>query len=861
MRGRLKNGMEFVVNQRTGANVVSIQCVVWAGSLDEHNHERGVAHFLEHMLFKGTETRGVGQIGSLVEGAGGDINAYTTFDKTVFYLTLPADKAELGFDVLSDAIFHSSFDQDEFEREREVILEEIKRGNDDPGGQMGRKIFSTMYEGSEAGRPIIGFSEDVKNFSRETLVGFWRRWYQPGNMSLVIVGHVSIEEAKALGEKYFGSKSSAATSGGPWGSGRHRGIRRKHLSGARSIVLAGDFEQTRVDIAIGAPAIDAPDCALIDTASYVLGGSDVSRLQRRLKEKEGVVNAIGASAYTPNFEGVFEVSAAVNPENFGPALFGIGRELALLTGAEPVTQQEVDRARAASRIGRIHREETVDGVARALVSGLATSMKEKFEEIYDNILQNFQIDEITQAVRREWNLEDALIVVLCDKNHAPDERSLVTSFLSGVEAGLKAAPAKAAHKGPTKLAVAVHRFEVGNGLPVVYRQIPEARMFSIAAATEGGLRGEDLSSAGTFHAVATLLGLATKSKSFDHFSGRLEDMGTILGGFSGKDSLGFEMHCTEDQVQEMIFALAEAMLEPAFPTEQWESYCRETLESLKLQQDSPSWICMRRLHQAIFGLHPYSLPITGVEKTVRDLSASGLQQFFESWRDEGPWVFAIAGGVSADLVQKWLIEAFSGFAPKLEKRKFSGVLTEDLEKLGIPSKPRRKQEQAHLALGGLGPRWGHPSRAAIDVLVNILGGHGGRLFAKLREEESLAYSVSPLHSQGALGGMIGAYIATGVDKVDQAALGLSRELLKISLEGPTLEEITRAKSYILGSHEIGLQRTSSQSMTMALMELYGQGWDDFLRYPTSIKQVEANDIKKAAAEFFNPEKMHKVVVG
>ena len=861
MRDRLSNGMEFVVHPRTGANVVSIQCIVWAGSLDERANERGVAHFLEHMLFKGTETRGVGQMASLVEGAGGDINAYTTFDKTVFYLTLPADKADLGFDILADAIFHSSFDNTEFEREREVILEEIKRGNDDPGGQMGRKIFSTIYEGSEAGRPIIGFTDEVKGFSRDTLVGFWRRWYQPENMSLVVVGNLSTEEASSLAAKYFGSHVTKSATSGSWGSGRHRGILRKPFSGARAIVIAGDFEQTRIDIALGAPAIDAPDCALIDTVSYVLGGSDVSRLQRRLKEKEGVVNAIGASAYTPNFEGVFEVSAAVDPENFSKALQGIGRELALLMCSEPVSQQETDRARAASRIGRIHREETVDGVARAIVSGLATPLKDKFESVYDQLLNDFKTDEVSHALNRHWQLDNALIVVLCDKNHAPDEGELIRNFNEGVAIGRKTLGARAAKIDHSKPVVAIHRFEIGNGLPVVYRQIPEARMFSIAAATEGGLRGEDLKNVGTFHAIATLLGLATKTKSYDEFTGRLEDMGTILGGFSGKDSLGFEMHCTEDQVEEMTASLASAMLEPSFPVEQWESYRRETLESLKLQQDSASWICMRRLHQEVFGRHPYSLPITGIERTVREFSAENLQAYYEAWRDSGPWVFAVAGGVSADLVQKWLTKAFADFSPKKEKRTFSGLLTEDLSLLGIPQKPRRKQEQAHLAIGGHGPKWGDGNRPAIDVLINILGGHGGRLFSTLREQESLAYSVSPLHSQGAMGGMIGAYIATGTDKVDQAMAGLEREMLKISTQGPTEDEIIRSKSYILGSHEIGLQRTSSQAMTMALMELYGLGWDDFSKYPAMVKQVTALEIKKSAADFFNPEAMLKVLVG
>jgi zinc protease len=487
-------------------------------------------------------------------------------------------------------------------------------------------------------------------------------------------------------------------------------------------------------------------------------------------------------------------------------------------------------------------------------------MKDKFEDIYDRLLNEFEPGELPHAMSRDWDFDDALIVALCDKEHAPREEDLIRKFKEGLQEG-RGKPGTRAQEHHAKPSVAIHRFEIGNGVPVIYRQINDAKMFSVAAATEGGLRGEDIASVGTFHALATLLGLATKSRPFEEFSGRLEDMGSILGGFSGKDSVGFEMHCTEDQVDEMIGYLAEAMLEPVFPAEQWESYSRETLESLKLQQDSPSWICMRRLHQEVYGKHPYALPVTGIEKTVREFSASKLQAFFETWRDGGLWVIAIAGGIPADQVQKKLTVAFEGFSPKKTRRSFSGVLTSDLSALAVPLKPRRKQEQAHVAIGGPGPKWGQSNRAAIDVLINIMGGHGGRLFSTLREQESLAYSVSPLHSQGALGGMIGAYIATSLDKTEQAIHGLERELRKISTEGPTDDEIARSKAYILGSHEIGLQRTSSQSMTMALMELYGLGWDDFLHYPEAITGVDKLTIMQAAAEYFNPAKMRKVVVG
>jgi zinc protease len=255
------------------------------------------------------------------------------------------------------------------------------------------------------------------------------------------------------------------------------------------------------------------------------------------------------------------------------------------------------------------------------------------------------------------------------------------------------------------------------------------------------------------------------------------------------------------------------------------------------------------------------MPITGIEKTVKEFTAEALLKFYEAWRDGGSWVFAVAGGAPAELVESIFSKKFSSFKNQRKNRDLIKVLSGEPSMLGIPARPRRTQEQAHLSIAGLGPKWGDNGREAVDILVNILGGHGGRLFTTLRDQESLAYTVSPLHSNGVWGGIVGAYIATAVDKASRAMSGLERELRKISSSGPTMDEIHRAKSYILGSHEIGLQRTSSQAMTMALMELYGMGWDDFLHYPERIRHVSVEEIKDAAQQYFDPSRMESVIVG
>lgn len=859
MRQSLANGMEVVVCPREGANVVTIQVIIWAGSLDEQEHERGVAHFLEHMLFKGTKTRGVGQLAALIEGAGGDSNAYTTFDKTVFHLTLPSVSAELGFDVLSDALFHSVFDGDEFEKEREVILEEIRRDDDNPGTQSGRAIHAEIYAGTEAGRPIIGFSGQIATMSRDTLLNFWRKWYQPQNMSLVVVGNLLDSEGLDLAKKFFGRQPTTGTMENR-GAGRHKNILRQRRGKVRSIVIGRDVEQSRLHVILGAPSIESPDCPLIDTASYVLGGSDVSRLQTRLQEKEAVVNAIGASSYSSVFEGTFEVSAIMDPANLVPACSSIGRELALLMQREPATEQEIERARAASRIAKIHREETVDGVASAIVAGLSTPMKEKFESYYEFLASHCSTDEMTDALHRHWDLLDALIVVVCDHPHKPDPTALESAFVKGLEIAKATKSSVIPKKIKSSSSIGTHRFEIGEGVSVIYREIPDAKMFSFTATTEGGQRGESPQTAGMFYAMAGLLGLASKRRDYTKFAGRLEDLGAVLSGFSGKDSCGLTLQCTTQQVEEMIGNLAECMLEPAFPEEQWQVNLRETFESIKMQFDSFEWVCMRRLHLKVFGNHPYTMPIVGFDRVIRGLKAQQLEDFFEKWRDDGRWVFAGAGGAPAHLVRDLLSQHFENFRPKKRSRSFSYDLTEDLAPTLMAISPKRIPEQVQVAIGGMGPSWSSSDREATDILLTALSGQGGRLFS-LREGESLAYSIGPLHSQGVGGGLVGAYMATAREKVDRALASLERELHKISSGGLSDEELGWAKSFLIGNHEIGLQRTSSQAMTMALMELYGLGWNDFQSYPSRLQTVSRDDVSEAAARYFQRAALNVITVG
>ena len=219
-----QNGTTILAHRNAAAPAVAIQVWVGVGSADEQAGEFGLAHFHEHMLFKGTERRGVGQIAAEIEAAGGEINAFTSFDQTVYHVLMSSRHFERGHDVLADAIQSSIFDEDELTREKQVVLEEIQRADDSPGHVVGRLLFATLYENHPYRRPILGTAATVSDFSREGVVNFYRRHYNASNVTLVAVGdrgerpldaHRSPNDRPVVRRtRSFGDASSAFAGGG-----------------------------------------------------------------------------------------------------------------------------------------------------------------------------------------------------------------------------------------------------------------------------------------------------------------------------------------------------------------------------------------------------------------------------------------------------------------------------------------------------------------------------------------------------------------------------------------------------------------------------------------------------------------------
>lgn len=852
----LPNGIEVVLKQNHFAKMVAVQCWVRAGSMHEREHERGMAHVLEHMLFKGTKKRAVGEISRTVEACGGEINAYTTFDRTVYYLTMASKHDEEAVELLSDAIINSSFDSTELERELEVIIEEIKRGNDSPGSKVGRKIFEKAFAGTEAARPIIGYENEVRGFKRQNLVDFHDRWYRPRNMMLVIVGDFDVAKMRSYVEKYFGGLADRAVDQMVFPP-------RTAQNKSEAILLHGDYQQPRLELVFRAPKLEHPDTASLDLAAFALGSGESSRFARSLRDEKELVTGASAAIYTPDFGGIFEVSLHPTLETYLPSIRETGAELARLITTKPINEDELSRARANLRSDRVYQEETVSGQARALGHGLTTSHKLLFDDVYMALIEKTPPTIVNEAARRWLDLNSVVIVGMVPPGSEITEKAMLDAFQEGVQSVLKQKSADTPTIAPeaTTKRLKPEVKEIFPGLKFVYRQNPEAQLFGMVMVAHGGLRGETEANSGIYSAATSLLAKATTTHSYDALLAIVEGKGAAIDGFSGKDSFGLKLHCLADQANDFIKLLFDCALNPVFPKQQWQVLKRETLEDIRTQDDSPSGVCIRKFQELLFVDHPYRFPVHGTKESVEGMTEESLLKFYVAQRDQMPWVIAATGPQTMIEVEALIRAAMGPWRPKggfIDFAAAKAAIT-----VGKPNEAHihKDREQTHIVIGFNGLSWFDQDRPAMDVMAAVLGGSGGRLFTNLRDKDSLAYSVSPLVSYGFHPGVAGAYIACAPEKVDRAKAAMIKELELLTKESISDDELARAINYLVGSHESDMQRGDSQVMTMGLMELYGVGHDDFLRYPSRIEAVTKADVQKVARKVFAFDRRISVTVG
>lgn len=390
-QARLANGLTAVLQPHDAADVAAVQLWVRAGARDEGPDEAGLSHFIEHLLFKGTPSRGPGVIDQTISGLGGEMNAATSQDWTYFHVVLPAERLDTALDVLADAAQHAVFDAVEVERERHVVVEEIRRAEDTPGAALWRVLARRHYGEHAYGRPVLGTADSIAGVPRDAVVDYYRRFYVPNNATVVVSGSVPVAPSLDAVREAFGGWAPHPVPARP---------RRapEPLDAPRRVEESRALHQTYLGLAWSGAIPPDADVYALDLVTTVLGQGRASRLVQSVRERLGLVSAIGSSFYLQHDAGMIAVTARTSTARYAEVEAAVLAEVERLSEAL-VTEEEFARAMTGVEAEHAFSRETAEGAAYALGTADAVWTLE-FELGYADAVRRVTREAMREAARR-----------------------------------------------------------------------------------------------------------------------------------------------------------------------------------------------------------------------------------------------------------------------------------------------------------------------------------------------------------------------------------------------------------------------------------------------------------------------------
>jgi zinc protease len=878
----MENGAEVVFDETHLAPVVAVQAWIKVGAGDEPRNQAGIAHVVEHMLFKGTRRRGVGQIAREIEAAGGDINAWTSHDETAFHVVLPKSALALGIDVLADALSGSTFDPTEFGREQKVVLEEVRQGLDDPDRMAGMDLFATIFDAHPYGRPVIGRAETVAKLTRADVVSFFRRHYGAQNLTLVIAGDFETAVARRLVERAFGKMRPASICP----PRPPQPVQRS----ARVVAVTRDIKENQLLLAWRGPPVDHDDVPALDLLAVALGQGESARLHLALVRGRGLLHASSAYMFSGRDPGLMVVTGSLRSGRARAAAIALRAVLAEVQRVCTVelTPDEMSRSRTLLESQRVFDRESTQGLARKLGFFASTIGDVHFEEHYLRRLAEVTAAEVRQVAERYFRRETLTVFAQLEGVPSPARkaRRRITgpAPLSGHNARITAAlrqvvrgfggrpaptPARKAGRSPLVSPGRRHSpngvsdvvtMRLASGLRLLVLPNKSLPLVALRAAWVGGLRHEDIRSNGSSSLVAALLSRGTRDRDAESITRQVEGMAGSLSGHAGRNSLGLEAEFLTRHLDDGLGLFADCVQGPIFPEGELQHERRLALEALRQQDDDVGHVAFRTFERTLYPDHPYGFDLIGNPKSLPHLGRSRLLRFYRERYDPANLTVAAVGDVDPDRLARRMEELFAA---------------QPARKTLPPPKPRpaaafagprvrvreMAREQAHLVLGFPGVAMDNPDRFPLEILAQLLSGQGGRLFSEIREKRGLAYSVGAFSLEGLDPGHFAVHAATSPRSLT-AVLGFVRqELARIIDKGVSQSDLRRVQRHLIGGHAISLQRRSALAAALAFHEAYGLGWQAYRRYTGHITEVQVADLRRVAQKYWDPRREVVTVVG
>jgi zinc protease len=859
----LGNGLKALVLPRPGSPVVVCDLYYPVGSVDEPPGQSGLAHFVEHMLFKGTAWLPKGQIDRLAFLAAGQSNAETGEDCTHYWFAFPLARWELALAVEADRMRHATFDPREVEAERQVIAEERSRELDAPLGRLDQEHLAVSYLVHPYRNPILGWADEVRRLSVADLTAFYAAHYRPDGAVLVLVGDLDPDDAFARVERHFGPLEPGPT------ARPDRPAPEPPQHGRRAFTLEEPDGVVRGLLGWHTVPRDHPDGPALDVLADILACGRRSRLWDRLVERDRLATWVDATQEAARLAGQMlvqvEAAAGTDPERLEAAVVDVLEALA----RRGPTAAELARSRLRLEAAWRWEQEDLAGLAAGLGQAALWGDWRSWQADHRAALavRAADVRRVASRYLREraltvgWSLpRPGQIAARPVEGPPPSPRPAAVR--------IAAVPTASAIEPPMPLAVPAlratlvdykpRRVTLANGLRLLTERRPGTGTVALEVYCDSGVLRE--AKPGVAYLAGRLREEGTAHRDAEAIACAIED----VGGTLDVSSTGVSLRVRAEDLELAVTLAAELMREPTFPEDVLPWQKRRIAAELQADRDDAAFAADLAFRGLIYGDHPYARDPRGTARQIASLTrADVLEHHRRLTVPENTFVVA-AGDLDARQLKALVNRAFGGWAP-------GGDGPEPIPEPKRDFRPRNRRiahpgEQVHLLIGHLGVARLDPAFDALAVLDHILGsgpGFSDRLSRVLRDEMGLAYAVGGGFTDSAdlAPGLFRVYIGTGPGEADRA-LAMVMEQIRAMHQGDFAdEEVERARQYLADSWVFDYQTVGQRAERLLELERGGLPLDEPLRWPERIAAITPAQVRLAARRHLHPEALVVVEYG
>lgn len=867
---RLRNGMQVVLQEDRSSPLVTCVVGVKVGSAYEGETTNGLTHFLEHLLFDGTEKFSREALKAEYDSHGIYFNAFTREDYTAYEIVAPRDFIGVGIRAQAQQLLHSTFPDIEFPKERKVVIEEIKKDEDNPSSQASDLFNKAFYKGTPYARPVIGYDTLIERVPKDSVLRFYRDHYAPSNMVAAVVGDFDRKAVLAELEEAYG------------------GIPRRPVPPAPRIQLpsfSGEVRQEQVavtrsylvSLGFPGPLVQTRDGVIFDLMCQVLVGGDDSRIVRALTGGgEPLVNSVEGGYSKLLGTGTLMLSLVMSDgAKVNPAI-GIIKSVLSQVAKEGVTEQELARAKRVYVTDAVFNNERLVAKGRDLVQWAALG-DVGLRERYFSGVPKVTSQEVQDVAKKYFSRLNYVVTILAPKDAKPGggpgmgmPKSMGTmpslSGSSSLPASSGSLPQSRLHASGGR-EVVTEKAVLPNGLVIIACQNPYTEITATNVLIGNRIQYEDERTNGVGDLVQQLLDKGTEQRNAGEVARALAGIGARLKTtdltwmdfddyYFSKDYAYLRLETLNDFGEHGWDLLAEIMLHPSFPPGEIEKAKANALSLISRDEVRTNKAAKALWFKTAFPRNHYRFPIYGTSQSIKGLTREDILSYYRKAYVPNNLVIAVVSDRSPKNVIASLTKRFSGMAKGEEKP--AAYVPEIPPQAAVKVTQFVDKEQAYLLLGNLLPGIRSEDVPAIEVMNEILS---SRLGLSLREKEGLAYSVGSGVDFSKDVGWFYAAMGTRNENLDRAAAGLLEQFRLIREKPVTGEELqTSINSY--WGHWLRYHQTAvNQAHYLTLYEFLGLGYGFDSAYPDKLRKMTAADVQRTAQQYLSTDRYILSIAG